>query len=151
MEKLIIQSDIDKLPEVERFVDAVCDTYNINNYVATISMSLLQAVKNAIVHGNGSNPEKHVTIESDFCKGGVYFKVSDEGQGFDFKRYGAMPDQEEQGMGIYLMRTLSDKMTFTDNGRAVCLEYVIDGIEASRALERIMTLHNFYSPKMVNA
>ena len=49
------------------------------------------------------------------------------------------------------MRTLSDKMTFTDNGRAVCLEYVIDGIEASRALERIMTLHNFYSPKMVNA
>lgn len=151
MEKIIIQSDIDKIPEVERFVDAVCDSYNINNYVATISMSLLQAVENAIIHGNGSDPAKHVTIESDFCKGGVYFKVTDEGVGFDFKRYGSIPDTEEQGTGIYLMRTLSDKMTFSDNGRTVRLEYVIDGIDASHALERIVVLHNFYSPKMVNA
>ena len=45
MEKLVIQSDINNLIEVERFVSAVCDTYNINNYAATISMSLLQAVK----------------------------------------------------------------------------------------------------------
>ena len=42
MEKLVIQSDINNLVEVERFVSAVCDTYNVNNYAATISMSLLQ-------------------------------------------------------------------------------------------------------------
>ena len=68
MEKLVIQSDINNLVEVERFVSAVCDTYNVNNYAATISMSLLQAAENAIVHGNNSDASKSVTIVSDLCR-----------------------------------------------------------------------------------
>lgn len=151
MERIIIQSDIDKLTEVERFVDVVCDSYNINNYAGTISMSLLQAVKNAIVHGNHSDPEKKVTIESDYNRGGVYFKVSDEGDGFDYASYGSIPVHEGEGTGIYLMKTLSDKMSYTDQGRTVCLEFVISGIEPSRALERLVKLRHFYAPKTVNA
>ncbi len=151
MEKLIIQSDIDNLTEVERFVDVVCDTYHINNYAGTISMSLLQAVKNAIVHGNHSDSDKQVTIESDYCRGGVYFTVTDKGEGFDFSLFGAIPDQEGKGTGIYLMKTLSDKMTYSDQGRTVRLEFAISGIEPGRALERIVTLRNFYTPKLVNA
>lgn len=151
MERIIIQSDINNLTEVERFVDIVCDSYHINNYAGTVSMSLLQAVKNAIVHGNHSDNTKQVTIESDYCRGGVYFTVSDQGEGFDFSSYGSIPDQEGRGTGIYLMKTLSDKMFFSDQGRTVRLEFIISGIEPTRALERIVTLHNFYTPKLVNA
>ena len=150
MEKLIIQSDTSKLIEVERFVSAVCDTYNINNYAATISMSLLQAVENAIVHGNGNDASKQVTVTSDYCKGGVYFTVSDEGVGFNFEKFGTIPE-EGSGTGIYLMKTLSDKMSFSNNGSTVRLDFVVNGIEASRALERIVTLRNHYAPRFVNA
>lgn len=151
MEKLIIQSDTSNLIEVERFVSAVCDTCNINNYAAAISMSLLQAVENAIVHGNGSDVAKRVTITSDLYKGGVFFTVSDEGCGFDFQKYGEIPEGEGSGMGIYLMKTLSDGLSFSDGGRTVRLDFVINGIEASRALERIVALRNFYAPRFVNA
>lgn len=151
MEKLVIQSDINNLVEVERFVSAVCDTYNVNNYAATISMSLLQAAENAIVHGNNSDPSKSVTIVSDLCRGGLYFSVSDEGNGFDFEKFGVIPEGEGRGTGIYLMKTLSDKMSFQNGGSTVRLEFVVNGIEASRALERIVVIRNYYAPRYVNA
>ncbi len=151
MEKLVIQSDISNLVQVERFVSAVCDSFNINNYAATISMSLLQAVENAIVHGNKNDVNKQVAIVCDRNKGGVFFTVSDQGVGFDFENYGTIPEQEGRGTGIYIMKTLSDKITFQDNGSTIRLDFIINGIEASRALERVMTLRNYYAPRTVNA
>lgn len=151
MEQLIIQSDTNNVIEVERFVSAVCDAYNIHNYAGTISMSLLQAVENAIVHGNGSDSSKTVTVKCDQCRGGVFFSATDQGSGFDYHSYGDLPAGEGKGMGIYLMKALSDKISFLDGGRTVRMEYVVSGIEASRALERIVTLHNYYSPKKVHA
>ena len=151
MEKLVIQSDINNLIAVERFVSVVCDAYNINNYAATISMSLLAAVENAIVHGNRNDKSRNVTIVSDYCTGGVYFSVSDEGVGFDYTAYGEMPEQAGKGTGLYLMRTLSDKILFADNGSTVRMEFIVSGIEPARALERIVTLHNYYAPQVIYA
>ncbi len=151
MERLVIQSDTNKLIDVEHFVSVVCDTYNINNYAGTISMSLIQAVENAIVHGNNSDPAKSVLIVADRCKGGVYFSVSDQGAGFNYLDFGSMPEQEGRGTGIYIMKALSDNLSFSDNGSTVRLEYIINGIEATRALERIMTLRNFYAKLSVTA
>lgn len=151
MEKLVIQSNTDNLIEVERFVSAVCDTYNINNYAGTILMSLLQAVENAIVHGNKNDADKQVTIESDLCRGGVYFSVSDEGDGFNYSDFGVIPAKEGKGTGLYLMKTLSDGLSFQNNGSTVRMNFVINGIEASRALERIVTLRNYYATKTVYA
>lgn len=151
MEKLIIQSDKNNIIEVEKFVTVVCDTFNINNYAATISMSLLQAVENAIVHGNKNETDRTVTITADYCRGGVFFTVSDQGEGFDFEHYGKMPVNEDKGTGIYLMKTLSDKITFSDNGSTVRLDFFVNGIDPCQALERIMTLRKFYLPVTVNA
>ena len=151
MEKIVIQSDIANLIEVERFVANVCDTYNINNYAATISMSLLQAVENAIVHGNHSDATKTVTVVADYVKGGVSFVVEDQGNGFDFAQYGSMPMEEGRGTGIFRMKSLSDHLSLDNNGRTVKMEFFINGIDAARALERRVTLHNFYSSKLVNA
>ena len=149
MEKLVIQSDTKNIVDVERFISVVCDRWNINNYIGTISMSLLQAVENAIVHGNGNDIDKQVTITADSCKGGIYFVVEDEGAGFDYTSFGSMPMQEGSGTGIYLMKALSDRMSFTDGGRKVRLDFFISGIEATRALERLVTLREFYAPKEI--
>ena len=151
METLIIQSDKNNIIDVEHFVTAVCDNYNINNYAATISMSLLQAVDNAIVHGNKSDSHKTVTIVADRCKGGVYFTVSDQGEGFDYRQAGSIPSCDgNKGTGLFLMNTLSDKMSFSDNGRTVRLDFFVNGISASHALERVMSLHRFYAPTVVH-
>lgn len=145
METLVIQSDIKNIIDVERFVYSVCDTFNINNYAAVISMSLLQAVENAIIHGNCNDPSRNVRICFDQCKGGVFFTVSDEGRGFDFCSRLSADNNAENGKGLFLMRSLADNLSFSNNGSTVRLDFVINGIEASRALERITTLRTHYS------
>lgn len=151
MEKIIIQSDINNLIDVERFISTICDLWNINNYSATISVSVLQAVKNAIVHGNHNDASRKVTVTADRCYGGIVVAVSDEGDGFNYSDYGDVPSDDSKGTGIYLMKTLSDKISFSDNGSTVRMEYLVNGIDASHALERITTLHRYYASNVVVA
>ena len=151
MEKIVIQSDINNIVDVERFVYSVCDTYNINNYAAIIVVSLLQAVKNAIVHGNKNDSSKMVNISFDHFRGGVSFTIADECSGFDYQSLLESQSDDEQSNGIFLMKKLSDNISFPDNGSKVRLDFIINGIEASRALERISILRRHYSLKAVES
>lgn len=150
MESVVIQSVIENMTNIEAFIDAVCAENNCNNYFGTISMAVLQAVENAIVHGNNSNPGKKVVVSCSRVKGGIAFTVEDEGKGFDFQKYNDFP-MGEDGTGIFMMRTLSDSCTFTNGGRTVCLAFQIQGIEKSEYIERVAALKNFYSVKKINA
>ncbi len=151
MENIKIQSDISNLVKIEQFIDAVCDNMNIHNYFATISMAVLQAVENAIVHGNHSDAAKTVSLKYAKCKGGIAFIVEDEGKGFDWNNYSELPLEEGQGDGIFLMKTLSDSCVYSKGGRKVRLEFMIQGIDASRSLERAATLQKFFAPRQINA
>lgn len=147
MENLAIQSNKDNIVRVEEFISRFCDTKNIPNYYATISMSVLQAVENAIVHGNESNSSKKVIIEAGDCRGGVYFVVKDEGQGFDWSSYGNLPAEGDKGDGIFLMRMLSDNLSYEDGGRTVKMEFVVRGIDESHSTGRQNNLQRFFAKK----
>ena len=149
METITIQSDIAQLREVEDFISNVCDEKNIHNYFATISMSVLQAVENAISHGNENDSHKHVTVSCGNCKGGLFFVVHDEGKGFDYRQYGEMPTDTDKGVGIFMMKCLSDQLTFAEGGSEVRLEYLIEGIDKATALERMASLHHFFDKMKV--
>lgn len=147
MESIAIQSNKDNIIRVEEFVSRFCDTKNIPNYYATISMSVLQAVENAIVHGNNSDSAKKVLIEAGDCRGGVYFVITDEGQGFDWASYGSLPAEGSKGDGIFLMKMLSDDLVFDANGSVVRMEFMVRGIDEARSVSRTNSLQNFFSKK----
>lgn len=149
METITIQSDINRIIDVESFITHICDVYNINNYAAIISVPLLQAVKNAIIHGNGSDSSKVVTIKCDRCMGGIYFTVSDQGVGFDYASFQSAEIPEGRGEGLFLIKTLSDKVSFADNGSTIRMDFFVSGISLTRALERRSVLRNFYSIEKV--
>ncbi len=149
MKNIVIQSNVSNLSTVEQFLDTICDSMNISNYYATITMAVLQAVENAIVHGNNSDENKFVSIDCFKCRGGIAFTIEDEGEGFDFSTYSDLPMLEGKGDGIFLMKTLSDKCEFTEGGKKVRLEFMIQGIEALHSLERAATLQHFFKPKKV--
>lgn len=150
MERIVIQSNVSNLVQIEQFLDTVCDTMNIHNYYASISMAVLQAVENAIVHGNNSDENKTVSIGYSKCKGGIAFVVEDEGDGFNYKEYEGFPMESGVGEGMFLMKTLADTCTFSKGGKRVRLEFMIQGIEQARSLERVATLRRFYAPKKIN-
>lgn len=143
-ESFIIQSDVSNLPQVEERVFHFCRECNVGNYYSAVSVAALQAVENAIVHGNGSDASKTVTISMGTCRGGVFVEVCDEGSGFDYTQFGSL-DDDTQGEGIFVMRSLSDRMTFSDGGRQVRMEFDVAGIDPADALERASVLQAHFA------
>jgi len=131
MHKLEVKSDISNISEVEKLIDVVCEDLKLNedNY-GNILIAVTEAVTNAIVHGNQNNPVKTVIISVDSSSKEVVFTIIDEGGGFDFT---TLPDplapenlEKPNGRGIFLMKSLSDKVEFFDGGRKVCITFVVN-------------------------
>lgn len=142
MERIVVQSSRDSMNLVEGFISTICDSYHVGNHFATISVAVMHAVENAIVHGNRLCADKNTVITCGHCKGGIYFEVEDEGPGFDYAKYGDFPIGKE-GEGVFLMKTLADRLVFSKEGRKVRMEFDINGIEASDSMERRMILERF--------
>lgn len=150
MEKFNIQSNSAGIASVENYISMLCGEKNVYNHFATISMAVLQAVENAVVHGNNNDPSKMVSIECGEFLGGVYFEIEDQGNGFDFTKYGNLPAVGGKGDGIFMMKLLADKIEYSKQGRCVRMEFLIKGIDAADAMKRRSTLAKFHALGSVN-
>lgn len=144
-ESFVIQSDIKNMPQVEERLFHFCRENNVGSYYSTVSVAVLQAVENAIVHGNDSDEQKHVSLTLGTCRGGIFAEVADEGHGFDYNSYGELPsDGQSTGKGIFVMHQLADRLSFDEGGRKVRLEFEVNGIDPADALERIAVLQEHF-------
>lgn len=91
-----------------------------------VELALHEALANAILHGNESDPNRKVVVAC-FCEcgtdAGLLLVVKDEGSGFDPNQ---IPDPtaaelvySNHGRGIFLMRQLMDEVRHLENGREV--------------------------------
>ena len=114
--------------KVEAFVEVLKTNLQLSEEMeANILVSLSEAVNNAIVHGNKNNPAKKVSIKMEKDGNLLSFVVADEGEGFD---PGVIIDptapenlDKPSGRGIFLMRSLADKVEFIDGGRKVNIAF----------------------------
>ena len=91
-----------------------------------IEMALLEALANAVIHGNGENSCKSVYVTCRcYMDGEVAITVRDEGKGSDSS---TVPDPTflenllfTHGRGIYLMKTLMDEVSFEEGGAVVMM------------------------------
>jgi serine/threonine-protein kinase RsbW len=126
-----IASKIENLREVEKVVDEIATKYQLKNELyGNILIAFLEAVNNAIVHGNKQNEEKDVIVNITIEKGELHIVVKDQGKGFDYEN---VPDptapeniENISGRGIFLMRKLSDKLIFDENGTKAELIFYLD-------------------------
>ncbi|MBO7145067.1 MAG: ATP-binding protein [Salinivirgaceae bacterium] len=124
--KLVIQSKIENVSLVENLIDEVAIELSIiSDLYGNVLISTIEAVTNAIVHGNDNNPEKKVSIEVIKDEKKLTIIVEDEGNGFDLN---LVPDptkpdyiEKPDGRGIFLMRNLTDDLEFEKNGAIVKL------------------------------
>ena len=89
-----------------------------------------EAVNNGILHGNKSDPRKFVQIVVVLEKDCLIVRVKDEGKGFKLDQ---IPDPLEEknllktsGRGIFLMRSLMDKVIFHITDEGTIVELVVD-------------------------
>jgi serine/threonine-protein kinase RsbW len=124
--KIRIESRVGNLRIVENAIDEATAVIGISqdNY-GKILVSAMEAVNNAILHGNRSDPEKIVDIEIEYKSKELQITVTDEGPGF---RPELVPDpttpeniEELNGRGIYLMSHLADKIEYSKKGNSVTM------------------------------
>lgn len=147
----------DNIHLVEKFVEEICDFYNINNtYFGNILLALTEAVENAIIHGNKQNPLKNVYLCFESGPKGLVFEIGDEGKGFD---YSNIPDptdlnvifNENKGNGIFLIKSLADEVYFSDNGRKLQIIFHVSSINKQMASDRIKKLNQFNQEKKLES
>lgn len=128
MESITINSDIEKLRVVETLVDTLSKKLGIPDEVyGKILISTVEAVNNAILHGNKGNAEKLVTV--NFTADGNMFDVTvtDQGEGF---KYDSLPDPTDpenienlHGRGVFIMRSLADAIEYNEAGNEVKMSF----------------------------
>jgi len=111
---------------VEKAIDDVTGDLGIqqDNY-GKIMVSTMEAVNNAIIHGNKSNPDKLVDITITYKSKNIKIKVTDEGPGFKPADVPdpTLPENIEiiNGRGVFLMSHLADKISFSKKGNSVTM------------------------------
>lgn len=128
MESITINSDIEKLRVVETLVDTLSKKLGIPDEVyGKILISTVEAVNNAILHGNKGDVSKMVTV--NFTADGNMFDVTvtDEGEGF---KYNSLPDPTDpanienlHGRGVFIMKSLADYIEYNEAGNEVKMRF----------------------------
>lgn len=128
LKKITIESDINNLRIVENAIDSITNDAGISqeNY-GKILISTLEAVNNAIIHGNRSDKNKKVNIEISMKNEMLQITVEDEGKGF---KPNEVPDptkpeniESVNGRGVFLMKKLADRIEFNRKGNCVKMTF----------------------------
>ncbi|MCX6330687.1 MAG: ATP-binding protein [Bacteroidia bacterium] len=126
--KLDIKSKLSNLGIVENMIDTITQDAGINkdNY-GKILVSTMEAVNNAIIHGNKSDENKSVYIEFLLKNNIVQITITDQGNGFkpDKVPDPTKPENIEaiNGRGVFLMKKLADEIEFNEKGNSVKMTF----------------------------
>ena len=116
---------------IESFIDNAKDQFNLNDDIyGNIMIAVTESVHNAIKHGNKGDAKKTVCLSLSLHEDVIRFTVKDQGEGFDYENLPdpTSPENIDQpgGRGIFLMKHLSDEVTFSQDGRVIELAFYIN-------------------------
>ncbi|MEL6671511.1 MAG: ATP-binding protein [Bacteroidota bacterium] len=123
--QLVLESKPEVIHTIEVVIDEIkADLEFKEDVYGNVMVAVTEAVNNSIVHGNQGDVSKKVyvdvEIKNQYC---LIVKVRDEGVGFDPSSLAdpTSPENIENigGRGVFLMEHLSDKITFSEDGREV--------------------------------
>lgn len=125
--EMIIKSRCDELAATSSKVMSLLQTLPCApQSLDDLYLALLEALTNAVVHGNRQDPAKTIDIRAG-CDGlgQLVIAVTDRGDGFDPTALPAPTTSENiraiHGRGVFLMRHLVDQVEFNLGGRQVVL------------------------------
>jgi serine/threonine-protein kinase RsbW len=116
----------------EQIMETVREMSCAKGHFNEIRLALVEALANAIIHGNKEDPSKKVTVHGA-CEGGgqLLLVITDEGEGFDPAR---LPDPTvaenvyaSHGRGVYLINQLMSEAEYRLGGRQVVLRKRVEG------------------------
>lgn len=88
-----------------------------------IKIAIVEALTNAMEHGNGFDPHKLVKVEAKFLETKAEIKITDQGRGFNHRKLPNPTAPENlykpRGRGIYMIHRLMDEVRYNRKGNSV--------------------------------
>jgi len=129
MPQVLRQLKLESRPEVIHIVENTVDELKSElafkeDVYANVMIAVTEAVNNSIIHGNKNDVSKQVFVDFEVkLPYRLIVKVRDQGSGFDPQ---TLPDPTSPenignvgGRGVFLMRHLSDELSFSEDGKEV--------------------------------
>jgi serine/threonine-protein kinase RsbW len=128
---LICISDPKEITKVEPFLKSVNRAAQLDDGTFyRLLVALTEAVNNAIMHGNRSDRSKEVCISCILSPAKLLIRVEDEGRGFNPENVPNPLDEanllKESGRGIFLMRSMMDKVKYHTNKKGTVVEMTVN-------------------------
>lgn len=125
-----IPSSLKYIHIIEEYIDTVRSDFQIDDSVyGNIHLAVVEAVTNAIVHGNKLDENKDVYFETQKNDSQIKIIVKDQGKGFDAEEIPdpTLPENREKisGRGVFLIKNLADEVTFSDNGTSLQMVFML--------------------------
>ena len=108
--------------EAEAFMGGLTEEDDLAYHVVLLTS---EAVTNAMEHGNGWDPNKHIIFDLTADAERIELSVYDEGDGFEFSSVADPLDNENllngRGRGLYFMEHMADELHLEKKGRLLRL------------------------------
>lgn len=119
-----IPSRLDMIPDfVSGIIEKLLFLPLDEDVIFCVKLCLHEAAINAVEHGNKLDSRLTVTVVIAFETNRLIVEVTDQGGGFDHKRVPnpTIPANllKPEGRGIFLIRNLMDKVSFSNKGRTI--------------------------------
>ncbi len=128
---LELKSDPKEIRKVEPFLEEVNRHIQLDDGTFyRLLVASTEAVNNAILHGNKSDPKKKVWLICHVNNDSIVVTVRDQGKGFKPE---SVPDplqeenlMKESGRGLFLMKSLMDGVEYTITPKGTVVELKIN-------------------------
>lgn len=137
--KMVMESRLAIVAQVQNAVgEALAECGHDDDACFGVRLALDEALANAIYHGNGGDPAKHVTVVYQITPEKVELTICDEGRGF---QPSSVPDptlpqnlRKPNGRGIMLMKAYMSSVQYNTDGNCVTLVMGPDRLVAGGSL-----------------
>jgi len=121
--RFVIYSNPQSIEVVDEIMQHILAQCNLDDVVAfKIRLALSEAINNAILHGNSSNPTKQVIIDLEDFNDILYCCVSDEGKGFKVDEVldprKVENRQKEGGRGVLFIKEVTEHFHYCNESHA---------------------------------
>ena len=124
---LIFHNDIQQIPQLACFVEAIAEEANLDQSLAMgLNLALEEAVSNVIMYAYPAGSDGLVDVEAVIHADALEFILSDSGTPFDPTAAGeaditlSAEDRPIGGLGIFLVRNIMDEVSYRrENGKNI--------------------------------
>jgi len=141
-----------EINKLERFIEEICDYYNINNeYFGNILLATTESTN--ILLSLNENPSKgKVLIGFERSPKGLVFRIKLNNPELNSEKTEDFLDTEirkhKLSKEIFIIKALTDEITISVDGKSIKLIFYVSSINYEKSLQRISKLQEYFNKKV---